>query len=599
MLVRSPSIFAARRCSSTVLISRMAAVTSALATPAPVPAPGPAPVPGLDVNRNYDFWRGTNTLPSTYFGAFVLASFAKHRSSPLPCRTTLCLLRNTPDFLQPGQQRRIFPFVCTERSLGRAGQWSLQNPDCVPLADTSSGVRTFLLCFCVLSVSQGAYFMYHILPTKISGIPKARRSTWEFAAVPLVEAFVYGLAYSDIGKIRLYDGRAVHWLRTVGWMLTVPVLLMQIGKMSVLKVQGVDVSSLITWLGIVMITFGFSASLCTDPGLKWFFFVCGFVCLIVIFYGAYRIMFQAGQYYISLSTQDGTATANRVRALMFLFFVSWALYPLFFLLSIEGVCVVEESVIMVCFTLLDCLSKNMFGLVLWDTLWNTSLGGRWTSNPDLMAAERNTFQYQDDGAEDFESNAGQLVPYTEQGGVEVDVVMRPGSAAQRATRASITGSKIASPYPGRHQATSLNASVVPMEAMEAPRAFAMGNGDGMLLAAQPRTSGISSPVLVSKQSNAFAYAGSQDGYNYSMGPVASNLRSRQQSLERALPDASLTPGAGQMGSVGQFSQTHNRDSGSMDDVVDHVRTLNQALTDLLTTEPTNGARAHSENSHTV
>jgi hypothetical protein len=43
----------------------------------------------------------------------------------------------------------------------------------------------------------------------------------------------------------------------------------------------------------------------------------------------------------------------------------------------------------------------------------------------------------------------------------------------------------------------------------------------------------------------------------------------------------------------------NRDSNSMDDVVDHVRSLNQALSDLLTVEPSASAGATIRPVHAV
>ena len=73
----------------------------------------------------------------------------------------------------------------------------------------------------------------------------------------------------------------------------------------------------------------------------------------------------------------------------------------------------------------------------------------------------------------------------------------------------------------------------------------------------------------------------------------------------------VNAGGATAGSIGRFSQSQyastggdmsqmgrTRDSGSMDDVVDHVRSLNQALSDLLTTDPT-APSAGARSSHAV
>jgi bacteriorhodopsin len=327
----------------------------------------------------------------------------------------------------------------------------------VPLAETTPGVRTFLLCFCIMCTCQALYQLYHTVPADDS--IRARRASWDFVAVPLVEAFVYGLMSSNaaVGYVRLFDGRAVYWLRTVGWLLTVPVLLLQIGKMSKFRVRGLDVNNIIVWLGIFMVICGFSASLSSNDGLKWMFFILGLVSLLTIYVAAYFIMIAAGNFYVALDSEEGLLIAHRIRIMMFIFFFSWSLYPLFFLLSIEGACVVSENVTVVCFTLLDCLTKNIFGLVLWDTLWNRTLGGRWTSNAEAMAAEMDVLPLHEDAENSM--NEGQMVPYADENGekhVEADVVVRPGTPARR----SIAGSKMRSPMPVPAAAHSMPASKI-------------------------------------------------------------------------------------------------------------------------------------------
>ena len=334
--------------------------------------------------------------------------------------------------------------------------------------DIEDSVQTFLLCFCIISACQAVYFTYLCVPQSGARV----RASWEFVVIPFVEALVYGLSStsSQVGYLRLYDGRAVVWLRTVLWVLTVPVLLMQIGRMSTLNVRGFDINSIQVWVGLLMVVFGFSASLSVVNGIKWMFFFFGLLCLFFVFVSSYKIMVNAGNYYISLNTPEGSHTAMRIRMLMLCFFCSWSAIPLFWVLGVEGACVVSESVVSVCMAVLDCFAKNVFGMILWDTLWNSELDGRWTSNAEAMAAEIDPLPDKDVEAS---AHSPHLVPYAEEDGlrhVAADVVVRP--------RSSRVGSRPGSALPG--SAAPMEPPAFPM----GPYGYAPGQNDAELAQAQ-------------------------------------------------------------------------------------------------------------------
>jgi bacteriorhodopsin len=331
--------------------------------------------------------------------------------------------------------------------------WAEEYPDCVGRMFIDPGVQTFLLCFCIISACQALYFVYLNLPQYQAG--GRVRASWEYVAIPVVEAIVYGLnsTGAHVGYMRLFNGRAVVWLRTAHWALTIPLLLMQIGKMHSLKFYGHDINSIQIWVGILMVVFGFSASLAEVEGIKWMFFFFALLCLIVIFLSVYKIMSTAGQYYISLNSKHGSHTAMRIRILMICFFVSWSGYPLFWLLGVEGACVLGESVVSVCMAVLDCFAKNVFGMVMWDTLWNSELNGRWTCNAEAMALEMDPLPDKDGVSS---SDSPHDVPYAEDGDgikqVAADVVVRPvrpGSVTgmQKGSRIGAVGSRPGSAVP--------------------------------------------------------------------------------------------------------------------------------------------------------
>lgn len=67
----------------------------------------------------------------------------------------------------------------------------------------------------------------------------------------------------------------------------------------------------------------------------------------------------------TIPTCAGVAT--RLKILYGMFFPSWIAYPLIYILSLEGACVAEENVVVVCYVLADAIAKNAFAVILWDT----------------------------------------------------------------------------------------------------------------------------------------------------------------------------------------------------------------------------------------
>eukprot|EP00960_Hanusia_phi_P072494 767800-Hanusia_phi.AAC.2 len=245
------------------------------------------------------------------------------------------------------------------------------------------GVRTFELCWGIMCACQAVFFAL-----------RYPRATWEFVMVPLTECFIYGLGYSEIGYILLWDGRQVLWTRTVLWLATVPILLNQINAMAAVHIYGVDLNIMQMYFSTLMICLGHTAALTHNQSLKWLFFIMAMAIFGVICFINYYTFAAAEKHYKESGSENDLKIAKRIRLLAIIFFTSWTMYPLFFVLSVEGACVASErldivcgyiyilmiagSVILVCFALADLLSKNVFGVLFWDTLWNMQ-DGRWTS----------------------------------------------------------------------------------------------------------------------------------------------------------------------------------------------------------------------------
>ena len=62
----------------------------------------------------------------------------------------------------------------------------------------------------------------------------------------------------------------------------------------------------------------------------------------------------------------------------FIFFVSWTTYPIYFVLGFQGSCTLTEPVLEVLHIISDAFAKNLFGILMWNTLWKLN-DGNWES----------------------------------------------------------------------------------------------------------------------------------------------------------------------------------------------------------------------------
>lgn len=74
---------------------------------------------------------------------------------------------------------------------------------------------------------------------------------------------------TGIGYVRLDDGRLFVWARSALWLITCPIILMQISEMGKIQFRGMDLGRLQIPVSVVMIVMGVSATLSTDEGVKW------------------------------------------------------------------------------------------------------------------------------------------------------------------------------------------------------------------------------------------------------------------------------------------------------------------------------------------
>jgi len=124
---------------------------------------------------------------------------------------------------------------------------------------------------------------------------------------------------------------------------------------------------------LLMIVCGTTASYIPYDELKWILFTAGCVFYVFILYVCNDIFTKAIDRFTKQG-ERGEAVAHRLYAISRIFFFSWTLYPIFFLLSSQGLCAVAEKWIAMLHMIADLFAKNIFGILMWHTLWQKCKG---------------------------------------------------------------------------------------------------------------------------------------------------------------------------------------------------------------------------------
>ena len=129
-----------------------------------------------------------------------------------------------------------------------------------------------------------------------------------------------------------------------------------------------------------MIVCGTTASYIPYDDLKWILFTAGCVFYMFILFVSNDIFTKAIDRFGKQGSK-GQAVVRRLYVISRIFFFSWTLYPIFFLLSSQGLCAVGEKWIALLHMIADLLAKNIFGILMWHTLWQRCKGNWQTEFP--------------------------------------------------------------------------------------------------------------------------------------------------------------------------------------------------------------------------
>lgn len=131
--------------------------------------------------------------------------------------------------------------------------------------------------------------------------------------------------------------------RFCSWLITCPIMLFQIVGIFELKWKGVPCKNMVMAASLIRTVFGIGASVCSNPTMRWVQYVlsCGF-----FFFELFVVatIFKNGlAKFGAVKTKLNNVVLSRLLLLRFLFFLSWLSFPIVWLLSSTGLCLIDED----------------------------------------------------------------------------------------------------------------------------------------------------------------------------------------------------------------------------------------------------------------
>nr|AYO90662.1 FLInChR fusion protein [synthetic construct] len=183
---------------------------------------------------------------------------------------------------------------------------------------------------------------------------------WEeiyVCAIEMVKVILeFFFEFKNPSMLYLATGHRVQWLRYATWLLTCPVILIHLSNLTGLsndysrRTMGLLVSD------IGCIVWGATSAMATGY-VKVIFFCLG-LC-----YGANTFFHAAKAYIEGYHTVPKGRCRQVVTGMAWLFFVSWGMFPILFILGPEGFGVLSVYGSTVGHTIIDLMSKNCWGLL--------------------------------------------------------------------------------------------------------------------------------------------------------------------------------------------------------------------------------------------
>nr|BDS00526.1 light-activated cation selective ion channel [synthetic construct] len=183
---------------------------------------------------------------------------------------------------------------------------------------------------------------------------------WEEVYVALIEMMKSIIEafheFDEPAVIYSSNGNKTVWLRYAEWLLTCPVILIHLSNLTGLKddyskrTMGLLVSD------VGCIVWGATSAMCTGWTKILFF-------LISLSYGMYTYFHAAKVYIEAFHTVPKGRPRTVVRIMAWLFFLSWGMFPVLFVVGPEGFGVLSVYGSAIGHSILDLIAKNMWGVL--------------------------------------------------------------------------------------------------------------------------------------------------------------------------------------------------------------------------------------------
>ncbi|GLI59719.1 hypothetical protein VaNZ11_001663 [Volvox africanus] len=162
--------------------------------------------------------------------------------------------------------------------------------------------------------------------------------------------------FDEPSMLYLANGNRVQWLRYGEWLLTCPVILIHLSNLTGLKDDYNKRTMRLLVSDIGTIVWGATSAM-SSGYVKVIFFLLG------VLYGANTFFHAAKVYIESYHTVPKGLCRNVVRVMAWLFFLSWGMFPVLFLLGPEGFGHLTVYGSTIGHTIIDLMSKNCWGLL--------------------------------------------------------------------------------------------------------------------------------------------------------------------------------------------------------------------------------------------
>jgi bacteriorhodopsin len=202
-------------------------------------------------------------------------------------------------------------------------------------------------------VAATVYFL-----SLMSGAPEGSRYFFIItAAITGVAAFFY-LTMATGATSSLIEGRIFYWGRYLDWVITTPLLLLDLALLALASWRGnVGLIAGLIAVDVFMVLTGLQAGSSLTAFGKGFWFVVSTIALIVLLYLVYTRLFAE-------AARRPRSVQTTFRTLALLTIILWSCYPIVWLLGSEGFGAASSTVEVFLFLILDFLSKIGFGYLL-------------------------------------------------------------------------------------------------------------------------------------------------------------------------------------------------------------------------------------------